>query len=179
MSQPSATHVPFSWNDTQLLGHLSATLYTVPCHRAMRIHAPLSLPDDHTKVTWCATHCTQRRGWKEFVHWLHVQMCLPVLYKYWPLPTCMFSSLIIISLLLVTSVLFNKLSKNSLLFQARTSAPIMPQSLSLTSSCQPSADCNSSISSLSNLLVTPQKSSFHALKHLSNNQCIHSTWSQL
>ena len=32
------------------------------------------------------------------------QMCLPVLYKYWPLPTCMFSSLVIISLLLVTSV---------------------------------------------------------------------------
>ena len=29
------------------------------------------------------------------------QMCLPVLYKYWPLPTCMFSSLVIISLLLV------------------------------------------------------------------------------
>ena len=32
------------------------------------------------------------------------QMHLPVLYKYWPLPTCMFSSLVIISLLLVTSV---------------------------------------------------------------------------
>ena len=30
-----------------------------------------------------------------------LQMHLPVLYKYWPLPTCMFPSLVIISLLLV------------------------------------------------------------------------------
>ena len=60
-----------------------------------------------------------------------LQMYLPVLYEYWPLPNCMFSSLIIISLLLVTSALSKKLSKNFLLSQARTSALIMPQSLSL------------------------------------------------
>ena len=67
------------------------------------------------------------------IHWLHVlvpQMCLPGLYKYWPLPTCVFSSLIITSLLLVISVL-SKLSKNSLFFQARMSAPIIPQSSSV------------------------------------------------
>ena len=57
-------------------------------------------------------------------------MHLPVLYKYWPLPTYIFSNLVIVSLLLVTSVL-SRNPKNSLLFQARTSALITPWSLSL------------------------------------------------
>ena len=54
-----------SQNDTQMLGQLFASLYTVPHHRTRCIHAPLSLLDDHMKVTWCATCHTQRSGLKE------------------------------------------------------------------------------------------------------------------
>ena len=159
MSWPLVAHFPFSRDDTQLPGHLPCTLHTDLCHKAVCIHAPLSSLDDHMKVMWCATHCTQRSGWKELwqLHEVSIvsfillsffyitfydsfivlficslfmslctcpmppdlfigsmffvpQMCLPVLYKYWPLPTCIFSSLIIISISLVTPVL----STNSL-----------------------------------------------------------------
>ena len=60
-----------------------------------------------------------------FEHLFHT-LHMPVLYKYWPLPTCMFSSLVI-SLLLVISVHSKKLSSLS----TRTSALNTPWLLSL------------------------------------------------
>ena len=90
---------------------------------------------------------------------------------------CMFSSLVIISLLLVTSVLSKTLwelssFKQELLHQLCLGGclyKLLPTSSWL----------QFSISSSTDLLVTSQKSSFYAPKCLSNNQCIHSTWSWL
>ena len=59
------------------------------------------------------------------------QMCLPVLYKYWPLPTCMFFSLIVISLLLVIPVHSKHSHKKLSALSTKTSAPITPWLLSL------------------------------------------------
>ena len=70
------------------------------------------------------------------------QMRLPVLYKYWPLSTCMFPSLVIISLLLVILALSGK---PLFLSQVRTSAPISPRSSSLQNSHRPLADYDSEL----------------------------------
>ena len=110
-----------------LSGYCLFHLFIFPCFHDllfMTCLLSLSLCSPFTSLCTCSDFPDPFIGSLLFVPQMH----LPVLYKYWPLPTCMFPSLVIISL--CWSSLPSK-EKDLFLSQGRTSALISPRLSSL------------------------------------------------